>query len=93
MDQRLKRGIFAVLLGGAFSSLPWLASLTENDRVIEVMSIILLPGIIPGMAAGGGGPHDTSWAVTIWATYIFWIGIAYLGLRWRERIARQSPKP
>ncbi len=93
MDYRLKRGICALLLGGAFSSLPWLAGLTENERLSEVTDIIFLPGIIPGMMAGGGRPHDTSWCTTIWATYIFWIAVAYLGLRWRERIARKSPAP
>jgi hypothetical protein len=40
-------------------------------------SLDAMPGIIPGMAAGGGGVDDTSWPVTIWATVIFWIGLAY----------------
>jgi hypothetical protein len=82
---KLKRCLWAVLLGGCVASIPWLGSLTENDQITAVTSFVLLPGIIPGMAAGGGRVHDTSWPVTIWATVIFWIGLAYLCLGWRER--------
>jgi hypothetical protein len=74
-----------VLLGGCFASIPWLGSLTENDRIIAITSVVLLPGMIPGMFAGRGGVHDTSWPVTICATFVFWIGLAYVCLGWRER--------
>jgi hypothetical protein len=82
---KLKRCLWAVLVGGAVASIPWLGSLTENDQIIAVTGFVLLPGIIPGMAAGGGGVHDASWTVTIWASVVFWIGLAYVFLSWRER--------
>ena len=91
--ERLKRCLLAGLVGGGIASVPWLASLTENDRVTAVTGLILLPGIIPGMLAGGGGVHDTSWPVTIWASVVFWISIAYIGLarRAKARSGLSSP--
>lgn len=89
---KLKRCLWAVLLGGCFAAIPWIGSLTGNDRVIEITGFVFAPGIIPGMLAGHGGVHDTSWPVTIWATVIFWIGLAYVCLGRRER-RKSMPSP
>lgn len=79
----LKQLVLALLVGSAIASLPWLASLAENDSLNAAASLLLLPGMIVGIVAGGGRVHNTNWTVTLWATYMFWTASVYFFMRWR----------
>jgi len=77
--------VSSVAIGCAVASLPWLASLTNMDSLLDYLSLILLPGMIVGMAMGGGGVHNPNWTATLVATAIFWAWIAYMFIRWLGR--------
>jgi hypothetical protein len=49
----------AILVGCTITSLPWMASLTNNEVLLGGVSLLLFPGMIVGMLVGRGSVHST----------------------------------
>jgi hypothetical protein len=80
----ITRLVAALLIGCAVTSLPWLASMTDNEALLTTVSLLYLPGMFVGMLVGHGGVHDASWPAVLVASALFWAWIAYLSLRWQR---------
>jgi len=69
------------------ATLPWLASLTENEPLASGTAVLYFPGFIIAAISGGrlGMCPDINPNVMSVGTAISWAGIAYLLLRCRSR--------
>jgi hypothetical protein len=78
----------AFAVGGFALILPWLGAKTGVGLLADGTAILLLPGMIPGMAIGqlhGGGVHDVSWTGVEIASAAFYSGIAYFWMSRRDK--------
>jgi hypothetical protein len=67
------------LVGCAVTSLPWLASKT-NEEGLWLVDILLMPGMIVGLVLSRR-VHDISFSVVLFVSAVFYSWIAYLCLR------------
>ena len=84
----LRRLVLSLAVGGFAILLPWLGAQSGVGLLEDGTAVLLLPGMIPGMAIGqihGGSVHDVSWTGVEIASAAFYSWIAYLWLRRRDK--------